>query len=175
MSELGVQAAGLSEATVRVATDADCAAIRQLVNAAFGLERRIKRGGGDRLDDDPRELAMLMERGVFLLREQEGELIVCVYLELRGERCYLGMLSIAPERQRAGLGRQMMAAAETYAREHGAKWMDLRVVSPRREELVPLYERFGYGVQGTAEYPEALAEKMVEPGHFILMAKSLQA
>ena len=144
------------------------------MNAAFGVERRIKRGGGDRLDDDPRELTMLMERGVFLLREEEGELISCVYLEFSGDRCYLGLLSIAPVRQRAGLGRRMMAEAEMYAREQGAKWMDLRVVSPRRQELVPLYEKLGYAVQRTAEYPAALAEKMVEPGHFILMAKSLQ-
>src|ERR1700731_1409487 len=108
MSELDVQDAGLSEATMRLATAADREAIRRLVNAAFGVERRIKRGGGDRLDDDPRELAMLMERGVFLLREQGGPLIACVYLELRGERCYMGLLSIEPERQRGGLGRQMM-------------------------------------------------------------------
>jgi hypothetical protein len=68
MSELGIQNVGLSKATVRVATADDRDAIRRLVNAAFGVERRIKRGGADRLDDDPRELAMLMERGVFLLR-----------------------------------------------------------------------------------------------------------
>jgi GNAT superfamily N-acetyltransferase len=173
MSELGIQNVGLSKATVRVATADDRDAIRRLVNAAFGVERRIKRGGADRLDDDPRELAMLMERGVFLLREDEGELIACVYLELRGERCYLGLLSIAAERQGAGLGRQMMAAAESYAQEQGAKWVDLRVVSPRREELVSLYARLGYDEQGTAEYPEALAEKMVEPGHFVVMAKAL--
>jgi hypothetical protein len=67
----------------------------------------------------------------------------------------------------------MMAAAEAYAREQRAKWVDLRVVSPRREELVSLYARLGYDEQGTAEYPEALAEKMVKPGHFILMAKAL--
>jgi hypothetical protein len=65
------------------------------------------------------------------------------------------------------------AAAEQYAREQGCRWMDLRVVSPRQEQLVPVYRRLGYLETGTEEYPVALVEKMAIPGHFILMAKAL--
>ena len=97
----------------------------------------------------------------------------CVYVEPRGNRAYLGLLSIAPERQGAGLGRELNLAAENFARQQGCKWMDLRVVSPRADQLLPIYRRLGYVETGTQEYPAVLVEKMTIPGHFILMEKQL--
>ena len=157
---------------IRVATDADIEAIRLLVNQAFDVERFLKKGGGDRLQGDG-ELESLWQRGTFLVKEEDGVTVGCVYVEPCGERAYLGLLSIAPERQGAGLGRQLNAAAEDFARQQGCKWMDLRVVSPRADILLPLYRRMGYAETGTQEYPAVLVEKMTIPGHFILMAKQL--
>jgi GNAT superfamily N-acetyltransferase len=162
----------LNEGTIRIATGADREAIRGLVNQAFEIERFLKRGGGDRLQDDG-EFETLWERGTFLVKEDDGVLVGCVYVEQRGERAYLGLLSIAPARQGSGLGRQLNAAAEQYAREQGSRWMDLRVVSPRAEQLLPVYRKLGYVETGNQEYPEVLVEKMAIPGHFILMAKAL--
>jgi hypothetical protein len=51
--------------------------------------------------------------------------------------------------------------------------MDLRVVSPREEQLLPVYRKLGYVETGTQEYPAVLVEKMAIPGHFILMEKAL--
>ncbi len=158
--------------TIRVATDADVEAIRRLVNQAFDVERFLKKGGGDRLQDDG-ELESLWQRGTFLVKDDDGAPVGCVYVEPRGERAYLGLLSIAPERQGTGLGKQLNAAAENFAREQGCKWMDLRVVSPRADQLLPVYRRLGYVETGTEEYPAVLVEKMTIPGHFILMAKQL--
>lgn len=158
--------------TIRVATDADIEAIRRLVNQAFEVERFLKKGGGDRLQGDG-ELESLWQRGTFLLKEEDGAPVGCVYVEPRGERAYLGLLSIAPARQGAGLGKQLNAAAENFAREQGCKWMDLRVVSPRAEQLLPVYRRLGYVETGTEEYLPVLVEKMTIPGQFILMAKQL--
>jgi len=39
----------VGEGTIRVATSADREGIRRLVNAAFDVERFLKKGGGDRL------------------------------------------------------------------------------------------------------------------------------
>jgi len=147
-------------------------AIRRLVNQAFEVERFLKKGGGDRLQDDG-ELESLWQRGTFLVKEEDGATVGCVYVEQRGDRAYLGLLSIAPARQGAGLGKQLNAAAENFAREQGCKWMDLRVVSPRADLLLPVYRRLGYVETGTEEYPAVLVEKMTIPGHFILMAKQL--
>jgi GNAT superfamily N-acetyltransferase len=158
--------------TVRVATDADIAAIRLLVNQAFEVERFLKKGGGDRLQDDG-ELESLWQRGTFLVKEEDSAPVGCVYVEQRGDRAYLGLLSIVPARQGAGLGKQLNVAAENFAREQGCKWMDLRVVSPRADLLLPVYRRLGYVETGTEEYAPALVAKMTIPGHFILMAKQL--
>jgi GNAT superfamily N-acetyltransferase len=157
---------------VRIATVDDREAIRQLVNLAFDVERFLKKGGGDRLQGDG-ELEALFERGTFLVKVEDGEPVGCVYVEPRGERAYLGLLSIVPSRQGAGLGKQLNVAAENFAREQGCKWMDLRVVSPRADLLLPVYRKLGYAVTGTQEYPAVLVEKMAIPGHFILMEKAL--
>jgi GNAT superfamily N-acetyltransferase len=158
--------------TIRVATDADIEAIRRLVNQAFEVERFLKKGGGDRLQGDG-ELESLWQRGTFLVKEEDGAPAGCVYVEPRGDRAYLGLLSIVPSRQGTGLGRQLNAAAENFAREQGCKWMDLRVVSPRADLLLPVYRRLGYVETGTEEYLPVLVDKMTIPGHFILMAKQL--
>jgi len=63
-----------------------------------------------------------------------------VYVELRGERSYLGLLSVNPELQKTGLGRRLMAAAEEFAREMGSHHMDLTVVN-LRTELPPFYRK----------------------------------
>jgi predicted N-acetyltransferase YhbS len=157
---------------IRVATDADIEVVRRLVNQAFDVERFLKKGGGDRLQGDG-ELESLWQRGTFLVKEEHGVTVGCVYVEPCEERAYLGLLSIAPERQGAGLGKQLNTAAENFARQHGCKWMDLRVVSPRADQLLPIYRRMGYAETGTQEYPALLVEKMTIPGHFILMAKQL--
>jgi predicted N-acetyltransferase YhbS len=162
----------VSEGKIRVATEADIEAIRRLVNQAFEVERFLKKGGGDRLQGDG-ELEELWQRGTFMVKEEDGVPVGCVYVEPRGERAYLGLLSIAPARQGAGLGKQLNAAAENFARQQGCKWMDLRVVSPRGDLLLPVYRRLGYVETGTQEYPAELVEKMTIPGHFVLMEKPL--
>jgi GNAT superfamily N-acetyltransferase len=179
MNDVGVSEGRNGTATaadreaIRVATAADREGIRALVNQAFEVERFLKKGGGDRLQNDG-EFEGLWERGTFLVADPEdGALAGCVYVEPRGGRAYLGLLSITPARQGAGLGKQLNRAAEQYAREQGCRWMDLRVVSPRAELLVPLYQRLGYVETGTEEYPAALVEKMTIPGYFINMTKQL--
>jgi GNAT superfamily N-acetyltransferase len=162
----------VGEGSIRIATVEDHEAIRRLVNQAFDVERFLKKGGGDRLQGDG-ELEALFERGTFLVKAEDGEPVGCVYVEPRGDRAYLGLLSIVPARQGAGLGKQLNAAAEQYAREQGCRWMDLRVVSPREEQLLPVYRKLGYVETGTQEYPAVLVEKMAIPGHFILMEKAL--
>ena len=163
----------MSEATIRRAIGTDREAIRRLVNTAFMVEQFLKKGDGDRLQETDGELETLMERGSFLLMEEEDAVIACVYLEPHDEHCYLGLLSIDPSRKGTGLGRKMNTAAEAFAREQGCRWMDLRVVSPRRTELVPLYLKLGYQETGRQEYPGALVAKMALPGHFIAMSKAL--
>lgn len=97
---------------IRFAEESDLAALRDLVNRAFKVETFFITG--ERLDAERTRESF--ERGRFLIAEEDGALTGCVYVELRGDRSYLGLLSVNPEAQKTGLGRKLMAAAEEFAR-----------------------------------------------------------
>jgi ribosomal protein S18 acetylase RimI-like enzyme len=139
----------------------------ELVNNAFQLERFFLIG--DRLD--PERTRPQFEKGRFLLLEDAG-LAACVYVELRGPRAYLGLLSIDPARRHRGLARHLVSAAEQFARENGARFMDLTVVN-LRTELPPLYEKLGYTSVGTRPIHQELASRVSQPCHLIRMSKPL--
>jgi GNAT superfamily N-acetyltransferase len=99
------------------------------------------------------------------------EFIGCVYVERRGDHTYLGLLSVAPELQGKGLGRQLVDAAEEYSRNIGCCAMDLRIISPRADSLLPFYKHLGYVEAGTAPFASDVQAKV--PCHYFLMTKAL--
>jgi GNAT superfamily N-acetyltransferase len=151
----------------RVAQESDVDAIVRLVNAAFIVERIAF--DGDRIDAE--RVREIMKKAAFLLAEDATGLVGCVSVEVLGGRSYLGLLSVDPGRQGTGLGRRLVAAAEGYSRTSGCRAMDLRVISPRAEGLVPFYERLGYTQTGTAPFSSDVQPKV--PCHYITMAKPL--
>ncbi len=136
------------------------------MNRAFLVERFLF--DGDRTSDV--EVRELLELGAFLLAERDGGLAAGVYVEIRGNRGYIGMLSVDPAAQGGGLGRAVMEAAEAHCRQAGCVGVDLSVID-LRVELQCFYGKLGYVEIGTAPYPEP--EKAREPCCFILMSKSL--
>ena len=155
------------EAGFRFANEADVASIVALVNQAFQVEKFFK--VGERTEQA--EVRAHLASGRFLLLEDRHGLAGCIYMELRGERGYLGMLSVAPDRQRQGIGTRLMAAGEEFCREMGCRFADITVVD-LRTELPPLYERYGYRVTGTAPFPaETMPVKL--PCSFVTMSKPL--
>jgi GNAT superfamily N-acetyltransferase len=151
---------------IRSAVDSDVPALVQLINAAFIVERFVF--DGDRINAE--ETQAFMENGRFLFAEDSAGLAGCVYLEIREDRGYLGLLAVNPERQGTGLGRKLVAAAEDYFRGEGCCAVDLRVIS-QRTPLPPFYSRLGYVETGTAPFSPSLQTKV--PGHYIIMSKSL--
>ena len=152
-------------ALTRIAGPDDAETLMRLINTAFLVERFF-------IDEERVALADVLEfmaKGVFLVA---GDMEACVYTELRGERAYLGLLSVAPSKQGSGLGRKMVEAAERYCREHGCEWMDLRVVDVR-EELPPFYRKLGYAECGTEPFPPDVETKI--PISLIKMQKKLSA
>lgn len=144
---------------IRTATPDDMDAMIPVVNAAFGFESFSL--GGTRTD--PRQMREMMEKGDLLLAEDDrGRVVACVYIELRRERGYFGMLSVEPSRQGSGLGRAMVEAAEDYCRERDCRWIDLIVLSLRRQ-LLPFYHKLGYVETRTEEFrPARLLKEGVE-------------
>jgi len=152
---------------IRVAQTDDLEAIVSVINVAFRLAE------GFFIDRDRVDLEAvreLQQKGTFLVAEDLGSVCGCVYVELRGDRSYLGLLSVDPQRQKSGFGSKLMDAAEAYCAKAGSRFMDLQIVNLRQENHA-LYRRRGYVDTGTAPFPADLNPKL--PCHFVKMSKPL--
>jgi GNAT superfamily N-acetyltransferase len=138
-----------------------------LINSAFRIAE-------DFFYDEDRitfeEVERLFTTGTFLIAEVDRVLCGCVYVELRGERSYLGLLSVDPSQQQSGLGSLLLTAGENYCRELGSRSMDIYIIN-LRTELPPFYRRRGYVETGTLPLPPEIETS--QPCHFITMAKAL--
>lgn len=136
---------------IRRADAGDIPALHELVESAYRGDT-AKRGwtheadllGGQRTDH-----AMLGEiigdpAQRILLAEQGGALTGCVQLSAKGDGIfYLGLLSVAPAAQAAGLGKRLLQAAETEASRAGGHAIEMTVIR-QRPELIAYYQRRGY-------------------------------
>jgi ribosomal protein S18 acetylase RimI-like enzyme len=153
---------------IRMASDADRTRLISLINTAFSVESFME---GTRTDD--KRLAEEMRKGSIMVAEDgSGQLLACVYAEVRGARGYLGMLAVDPAHQRAHLGRRIVSAAEEHLRRQGCEAVDIMVLS-LRTELPPIYRKFGYVETGTEEFHLAHLVKAGRECHGIVMSKRL--
>ena len=150
----------------RLAGSSDVDALVRLINAAFVVERPVF--AGDRTS--PAGVRAYLEKGRFLIAEDSAGLAGCVYVEIRGDRGYIGLLSVDPPRQGSGLGRKLMEAAEKVFREANCIAVDLRVVSARTP-LPAFYRHLGYSEVGTSDLPADAHARI--PCQFIHMSKKL--
>src|SRR5258707_6765178 len=84
---------------MRIAQAADAPAISRLVNEAFGSERFF-------IDADrtsPEKVAALLQQGIFLLFFEDSAMTGSVFVEIRGERGYFGLLAVDPRRHGGGI------------------------------------------------------------------------
>lgn len=164
------------------ATSADATQISLLVNGAYRGES-AKKGWtteADLLDGqrtDPESLQNMMQTtGSTILKYEDaaGTIIGCVYLQQKGDALYLGMLTVAPDLQGSGIGKELLKAAEQHARANGCRKVTMTVISVRHE-LINWYERHGYIVTGERQpFPTdpkfGLPRRALE---FIVMEKAL--
>lgn len=152
---------------IRLAEIQDAEAITALINSAF---RKAESFFIERDRIDVASIRALKEKGQFFVAEDNGTLAGCVYVEKRDKRAYLGLLSVDPALQNAGIGSMLMNAAEEYGAQAGCRFMDLRIVNLRTENHA-LYTRRGYVETGTEPFPSELTPKV--PCHFVNMSKPL--
>jgi N-acetylglutamate synthase-like GNAT family acetyltransferase len=167
MSETDKERMGAEPIRTRTAELADAENIARLVNIAFRPERFFI--DADRTDPD--KVRVLLQKGKFLLAEEVSKLVGCVYMELRGERGYFGLLAVDPARQHSGMGSFLIEAAEDYCRAAGCLFMDLTIVNLRKE-LPGYYRRRGYLENGTLPFPEDQHPPKI-PCHLVRMSKPL--
>jgi ribosomal protein S18 acetylase RimI-like enzyme len=144
--------AGPGELFTTLAREADVPAVVELVNSAYrgassrrGWTTEADLLGGQRTDAEA-ILALIAapDSAILVVRGQSG-LGACVHV--RKERdgvAHVGMLTVRPALQGSLMGRQLLAAAESYAHRHlGARVVEMTVID-LREELIAWYERRGY-------------------------------
>lgn len=154
---------------LRIAIQDDADALTRLINDAFAVERFFKRG--DRTSPD--DVRRLMGEGEFLIHDREdGSPAACVFVKHAGARGYFGMLSVAPDMQGRGLGRQIVADVEARLRQAGCHALDIYVVN-LRTELPPYYRKLGFVESGTIPFMDPA--EATRPCHIIVMTKDLRA
>ena len=143
------------------ATEADYPEIIKLVNAAYrGVDETVRSWNletgileGTRTDDSLlREETSAPGSHLLLNRDPEGESILGTVLLVPAEddSWHLGMLTVRPALQNQQLGRMLLAAAEDFAKERGARSIRMGVLTVR-DTLIAWYERRGYTRNGKTE------------------------
>ncbi len=145
------------------AIEKDIPALVALLNSAYRGEGSKKGwtteadmvSGELRTDEPAMQKLMQTPDAVFLKYvNEENEIEGCVFLHKRKNKLYLGMLSVSPALQAKGIGKELMKAAEVYAKETNSVAIFMRVISIRHE-LISWYEQKGYKKTGATEpFPE---------------------
>ncbi len=169
------------------AVEADYAAIIDMVNEAFrgtGVVASWNSEGdfieGQRLTEPllREDLAAKPDAQLLTYRDDgNGDLLGTVWLEPREDGAwYLGLLTVRPDLQNKHLGQALLAAAEGFAKEQGARRIRMSVVN-LRETLIAWYQRRGYLLTGeTLPFPyddERFGRPLRDDLHFVLLEKRL--
>lgn len=142
----------------RPATANDVPWISGLVNRAYrgDTARRGWTHEADLLDGTRVDESLLTEQmavpGVTLVVGLVGATIIgCYHFQDMGEgTCYVGMITVDPDLQSSGYGKELMADAVARARALSGKELKLSVLDGRHE-LIAYYERRGFKLTGKAE------------------------
>ena len=158
---------------VRLATIDDIPAVTRVINRAYVVEAHLFHG--DRTDEAEVRERFAMPNVCFLVIDAPDSasgnrgLAGAVFVEIRGERSYFGMLSVDPDWQGRGYARELIAAAEAHGTAGGCAFMDIDVVD-RRLELPGFYAKFGYAAAGSTPYA---SESAKVPVRMVRMTKRL--
>lgn len=136
------------------ATVADAEELNRLVNSAYrgDSSRQGWTTEADLLDGtrtDATAIKELIESpGVTILKLVESDVILgCVELKKDSDKLYLGMLTVKPNLQGKGIGKQLLKAAEEEAIKQNCASVFMTVISMRKE-LIDWYVRNGYQLTG---------------------------
>ena len=164
------------------ATIADAAELSALINSAYRGETS-KKGWTTEADllegtrTTPKELATIITTPHYYLLKfiNDEKIIGSVLLIAKKEVLYLGMLTVSPELQNSGIGKQLLQAAEQLAQQLELSRIQMTVIGIRKE-LLAWYMRNGYEDTGVREpFPFGEGDKALtsEPLDFIVLEKKL--
>jgi GNAT superfamily N-acetyltransferase len=158
------------------------AGIVGLVNRVYaGAENGLWLDGADRTSAP--EVAAIVRAGQLAVARLDGRLVGAVRVQrLDDGQGEFGMLVASPEHRGVGIGRELVAFAERWARDLGLTRMQLELLVPRtwthpvKEFLRGWYTRIGYRHVRTAGLDEAypaLQPHLATPCDFTIYHKDL--
>jgi ribosomal protein S18 acetylase RimI-like enzyme len=125
---------------IRPATPEDRAAVEAIVRNAYSVYlERMGQPPGPMLDDYAAQIAA----GSISVLDEDGEIVAIIVLLAKPDYLLLDNIAVRPDRQGTGLGRQMIAFAETEARRRS--FTELRLYTHETMiENIALYTRLGF-------------------------------
>lgn len=165
------------------AVAADVAELAILINSAYRGEAS-KKGWTTEADllegtrTTPEELVAIINTPHHYLFKftRDNNIIGSVLLIAKKEVLYLGMLTVSPELQNCGIGKQLLQAAEQHAQQLELSRIQMTVIGIRKE-LLAWYVRNGYEDTGLREpFPFGEGDKALTsaPLDFIVLEKKLK-
>ncbi|HKO78419.1 MAG TPA: GNAT family N-acetyltransferase [Flavobacterium sp.] len=142
---------------ITIATLEDVLALEKLINSAYRGETSKKGWAseanlleGKRITLDELKETIKNKENAILKYTENNQIIGSVLLTNKGDKLYLGMLSISPELQNRGLGKKLLQEAEVHALSLGLPKIVMTVITIR-EKLIEWYNRHGYIDTGVRE------------------------
>ena len=167
---------------INFAAAADIGAIRYLLNSAYrgegsqqGWTTEANLIAGDiRTTEELLQEVIEQAGSVILIYKEHEEIVGCVNLQQHANRLYLGMFSVSPQLQGAGIGKKLLQAAEEYAQHVNCTTIYMSVISVR-SELIDWYKRHGYADTGERRSftEDGITGKHLQPLEFMILEKSL--
>jgi ribosomal protein S18 acetylase RimI-like enzyme len=130
---------------LRTARPDDCAAVEAIVAAAYSVYvERIGKAPGPMLDD---YAGLIASGAVSVLEDPDGVIATLIVLLAKPDHLLLDNIAVHPNRQGRGLGRRLIAFAESEALRLG--YTELRLYTHQRmTENIALYTRLGFRETG---------------------------
>ena len=133
---------------LRKARTDDRAAVEAIVDAAYSIYvERIGKAPGPMLDD---YAGLIAAGAVSVLEDPDGVIAALIVLLPKPDHLLLDNIAVRPDRQGRGLGRRLIAFAESEARRRG--YAELRLYTHETmTENIALYTRLGFRETGRGQ------------------------
>ncbi|MGQ7947412.1 GNAT family N-acetyltransferase [Flavobacterium sp. WC2509] len=160
----------------------DVTALEKLINSAYRGETS-KQGWtteanllqGERITINELSEIIRNKENTILKFTDNNTIIGCVLLVNKGNKLYLGMLTVSPELQNSGIGKKLLQQAEKHALTLGLPKIVMTVISIR-EELIAWYNRHGFIDTGAREpFPLNNTDAVIsqQPLEFVILEKKV--
>ena len=129
---------------IRLATDADCPAIAEVLQQSFVEYRSLYTPGGfAATTPDAEHICARMPEGPVWVAVRGDAVLGTVSAVLKSESVYIRSMAVLPSAQGAGIGSALLQQVEMWAAAQGSNRLFLNT-TPFLSSAIRLYERAGF-------------------------------